>query len=68
MTQRIEQVVIGFDRKAGCTSNDRRAGESKCLLGIRLSCGILNQPFENHICIEDDYHDRSTDRTPRNFS
>jgi hypothetical protein len=114
--QRVKQMVIGFDRKAGCPSHDgwavgtrelecgehfnitdgrlrdearsnrRHLGqpmrrlqdlksstyngfdECKCLLGIRFSCGILKQPFENHACIEDDYHDRSTDRALRTSS
>ncbi len=32
-----------------------RFDERKCLLGIRFSCGILKQPFENYTRIEDDY-------------
>ncbi len=42
--------------------------ERKRLLGIRFSCGILKQPFENHTRIEDDYHGRSTDRALRTSS
>ena len=39
--------------------------ERKGLLGIKFSCGILKQPFENHTRIEHDYHGRSTDRALR---
>jgi hypothetical protein len=114
--QRVKQMVFGFDRKAGCPSNDgwvvgsrelesgehfnitdgrlrdearsnrshlgqpmqrlqdlqsatyNGFDERKCLLGIRFSCGILKQPFENHTSIEDDDHRRSADRALRTSS
>ncbi len=114
--QRIKQMVIGLNRKAGSPSNNGRAvgsrelecgehlnitdgrlrneassnrchlgqpmhrlqdlqsaiynglDERKCFLGIRFSCRILKEPFEDHTRIEDDYHGRSTDRALRTSS
>ena len=114
--KRVEQMVIGLDRKAGCPSHDGWAvgsrelecgehfnitdgrlrdeagsncshlgqpmhrlqdlqsatdngfDERKCLLGIRFSCRILEQPFENYTRIKDDDHGRSADRALRTSS
>ena len=39
--------------------------EGERLLGIRFAGGVLEQPFEDHTCIEDNDHGRSADRALR---